>query len=527
MRTASVLIWFSILCFLTGNEGFGQFNPEPREISDVFFPEPVDFRIQTPAFQKKEGFTSYDEMMAWLGPKLKDGREIASLTFIGESQKGKKIPMIVLTKNNGKPKIRFWLQGGLHGDEPAGTEAMLHLIDRFISHQDLTFLLEHLEIAVVPMANIDGYEKQQREAADGTDLNRDQTRFKAKESIALKKAFNAFHPQVALDFHEYRAYRKNFARFGRAGIASRYDAMFLYSGNLNVPDTLRKFTKSRFVDPSKRVLGLDPNQFCHRDYITPQKYGGQVHFNQGSVHARSSASSWALANTVSALLEIRGVGLGRTSFKRRVYSSWVIALSWLENAYSMRVGLPVVLTKSASARNPVVVLSERKIQKDTILALDLETRKEIKLGVTIHNALESKPVLQRSRPFAYLLDSNEIRAARNLQHLGLKLDTLRSEQLLEVETYLSEIASEEAEENNPEGDDEEADKSSTALGTRKIQRKFPKGSFVVYLDQERANLACEVLEPENPNGFVAMKVIKTGKKENPVYRYLKTEKITP
>ena len=505
-----------------------QFNPESSAIAETFFPDPKDFVISTPAFQKKDGFTKYAEMMAWLGPKLKEGKEFSTLEFIGESQKGKKIPMVILTKNNKKPKIRVWLQGGLHGDEPAGTEALLHLLDRFLTGTDLSFLLEHLEIAVVPMANIDGYEKQQRESADGTDLNRDQTRLKAKESIALKTAFSRFNADVALDFHEYRAYRKNFSRFGRAGIASRYDAMFLYSGNLNVPDTLRNFTKSKFVNPSKRILDLDQNHLCHRDYITTQKYGGQVQFNQGSVHARSSASSWALANTVSTLLEIRGVGIGRNSFKRRVYCSEVIALSWLESAYNMRVKLPQVLQESANTRNPVVVLSERKVIKDTILAIDLETNKEIKLGVTINNALESRSILQRKRPFAYLLDSSESRAATCLQILGLHIDTLRAEKEIEVEAYLSEKAANNQEEEESEGDEEGEEGPSSAMQTQPIRRKFPKGSFVVDLSQERSNLACEVLEPENPNGFLSVKVIKANRKQElPIYRYMKPEKITP
>jgi len=48
------------------------------------------------------------------------------------------------------------------------------------------------------------------------------------------------------------------------------------------------------------------------------------------------------------------------------------------------------------------------------------------------------------------------------------------------------------------------------------------------MNQERANLACEVLEPENANGFVATNVIKANQNgEIPIYRYMKPEKITP
>lgn len=518
------LISFLIFPFTS----FSQFNPEPREITEDFFPDPKEWQISTPAFLKKDGFTTYDEMMRWLALRLKGKKEIASLEFIGESQKGKKIPVIFLTKENKKPKTKVWFQGGLHGDEPAGTEAMLYLLDRFLTDEDLAYLLESVQIAVVPMANIDGYEMQKRESADGTDLNRDQTRLLAKESIALKTAFSKFDPDVALDFHEYRPYRKNFSRFGRAGVTSRYDAMFLYSGNLNVPDSLRKFTKSAFVDPSKRMLDLNDQHFCHHDYFTPQKYGSQVQFNLGSVHARSSASSWALANTVAALIEIRGVGIGRNSFKRRVFCSWTIALAWLNGAYSRQIGIKKVLEESAGQRNPVVVLSERKIQKDTVKFIDLETKKEINLGITIHNALASTAVLERKRPHAYILSPTETRAANCLKILGLQLDTLSREQEIEVETYLSQKEKSQKKEGTEEVDEEEMLVNPAALDTRKITRKFPVGTFVVNLDQEKANLACEVLEPENANGFVEMKVIKPDQNQQiPIYRYLKSEKLTP
>ena len=44
------------------------------------------------------------------------------------------------------------------------------------------------------MANIDGYESHDRYAANGLDLNRDQTKLMAKESVSLKQAFSDFSP---------------------------------------------------------------------------------------------------------------------------------------------------------------------------------------------------------------------------------------------------------------------------------------------------------------------------------------------
>jgi hypothetical protein len=52
-------------------------------------------------------------------------------------------------------------------------------------------------------------------------------------------------------------------------------------------------------------------------------------------------------------------------------------------------------------------------------------------------------------------------------------------------------------------------------------REFPLGSFIIYMNQPKSNLAIEVLEPEAPNSFVSFSVLQTAiNQELPIYRYL-------
>ena len=44
----------------------------------------------------------------------------------------------------------------------------------------------------------------------------------------LKKAFSDYGAEVAVDFHEYRPFRKEFGLLGTDGICSIYDAMFMH-----------------------------------------------------------------------------------------------------------------------------------------------------------------------------------------------------------------------------------------------------------------------------------------------------------
>ncbi len=498
-----------------------QFNAEPSKISKRFFPE-SDLVINTPAFQKKKGFTKYKEMMPWLRKSLEGKENIATLTFIGYSQNGKAIPMITLGKNYTTNPVKVWLQGGLHGDEAAGTEAMLHLIDRFLNDPELSALLDKVQIAIVPMANPDGYDMHRRESANGTDLNRDHTKLSAPESKALKNAFSAFAPAVALDVHEYRPYRKDFSRFSERGISSYYDIMFLYSGNLNVPQPLRDFTKTAFVDPTKQLL--DEKQIRHHDYITTQKYGGQVHFNQGSVHSRSSASAYALNNSISTLLEIRGVGIRKTNFKRRIESGYLVCLNYIRIAVARQTELQALLSSKQALIDKVTVSSERKVYQDTIKAIDIATYKVINLPITVHDALQSVPTQTLERPFAYLILPTEKRAIANLKAMGLKVDSLTSSKQLMVESYKIEYKASADEVDDVEDEPLAGDLNST---TEKIAIDFPEGTFVVYTNQRGGNLLCEVIEPNNQNGFVSTKVIanKAGVRL-PIFRYTNTQRIT-
>ena len=82
----------------------------------------------------------------------------------------------------------------MHGNESASTEGMLYLIHDLLNNSPET--LDYLDISIVPMANIDGYLKISRYASNGLDLNRDNTKLMAPETIALKKAFNKFSPDL-------------------------------------------------------------------------------------------------------------------------------------------------------------------------------------------------------------------------------------------------------------------------------------------------------------------------------------------
>lgn len=506
-----ILIGFMCLGFVQ------EFSPQSKEITNKFFPE-MEIVMQTPAFMKSKGYTNYAELITFLNKMQQQHPAIMQVRFIGESQKGKAIPMVILGKQGENKKLKVWFQGGLHGDEMASTEAMLYLIDQLLNDTGYSYLLNNLEVAIVPMANIDGYEKEDRYAANGLDLNRDQTKLIIQESVFLKKAFSEYNPEVAVDFHEFRPYRKEYTQMGTLGVTARPDVMFMSSGNLNVPEVLRNFTNEVFVKEAQKRL--DKEGLVHREYLTSEKEQGEVHFNMGSNNARSSATSYALANTISSLIEVRGVGIGRTSFKRRIYTGYLIAISYLTTAYQNKEAVMAILKSAQTQKSPAVVTCKKEISTQALTVIDLETTQEINIDVEVHNASKSTAIISRTRPKAYLLDLNQTELVEKLHALGVKTIKLQVEKDIEVETYS--IQSYELKAEKDEGTFPQ--KTKTLLSTQTIH--FPKGAFVVEMNQENANLAIEVLEPEAHNSFVSLGVLSTQKNAVlPIYRYLKDEKL--
>jgi hypothetical protein len=510
-----------MLLFCCAFGGYAQFSPQSKGITEKFFPDP-EVDINTPAFEKRRGFSEYEDMMPYLRKLRAAHPTVVEMHFIGQSQKGDSIPFLRIRKPGlSHTPLRVWMQGGLHGNEPASTEGMLYLLDRLLNDTAYAYLLDSLELGIVPMANIDGTNKESRYAANGLDLNRDQTKLMAPESVFLKAAFNAFDPQVAVDFHEYRPFRKDYLRLGDYGMTAAYDVMFLYSGNLNVPEPLRNYTKSRFVSHAKQTL--THHQLTHHDYFSSTRVLGALQFNQGSLNARSSATSYALANTVSSLIEIRGVGLERTSFKRRVYSTFLVAKAYLEMAYTHPTEVRQAIQQAAQGRNDSTVVRHKSlVENRPVSMIDLDKQDTVKIDGRVRDAWYSHAVLSRKRPTAYLLMPDQQELVKKMIVLGLEVELLQTPQNLEVEQFrVTEYQQEAAKYEGVYRQEVQTEVST-------VEHSFPAGTYLVYMDQAKANLAQEVLEPEAPNSFVSFSVLPTEKGQVlPVFRYVKTNRLAP
>lgn len=502
-----------ILLFMMSLTIEAQFSPQSKKITNKFFPDSGEVLNTTPALQKEKGYTNYKELITYLDKLVNENPNILSLTYIGESQKNRKIPLVKLMVPSSDEKIKVWLQGGLHGNEKASTESMLYVLDRLLNDDSYADILKNVELAIVPMANIDGYLKNDRYAANGLDLNRDQTKLMAPESVSLKQAFSDFNPDVAVDFHEYRPYRRDFVKMGEFGVTNMYDAMFLYSGNLNVPQNLRTLTDTLFVENARQ--GLNQYEYTHHPYISTQKIDGEIHINQGSISARSSASNYALTNTISSLIEIRGVGLGKTSFRRRIHASFIIAISYLRTA-SENMNLVKEEIEIATAQaHDIVVESKRGLVRDSVQFIDVNTSEYVKFKMIVNDAWKAKATQTRSRPKAYIVEANQIEIIEKLKTLGAEIEYLDQEKEYQVEVYNIKSCTKKPIRY------EKMKLQTVEVELQKETKIFSKGTAIIMMNQRRANIVAEVLEPEAPNSYISFGVLETNKGETlPIYRLL-------
>ena len=194
------------------------------------------------------------------------------------------------------------ITGGMHGDEPAGVEAVLQFLER-----DNTTLLKNFSFLVIPCINPYGYVHNTRETLDGIDLNRAFETDDVAEVAIVKKALGQTQFSLAIDFHE------------------DYDAtgFYLYEGKRD-----EKYIGPRLATAAKAVGPLDPDDpgedapdLAEGVYKVATSWGTQgltpylLHFHSEHVIISETPTVWQLEQRVALHLTILDTALDLISGK--------------------------------------------------------------------------------------------------------------------------------------------------------------------------------------------------------------------
>ncbi|MEG1586986.1 MAG: M14 family metallocarboxypeptidase [Bacteroidales bacterium] len=505
MRNKIIGLMF-LICAVAGAQ-------QPGKVTSKFFPEP-DMQMNTPLFQKSRGFTGYKEMMKFIEDLRLNHPDLIRIEKAGETQKGRDIPLVTIgRKENAEQKINILLMGRVHGNEPIGTEGLLYFMQQILENPEKHDYLDKINFYIMPMVNIDGGERNNRNTANGIDLNRDQSKLDSPEAVAMHAVANKILPHLFVDFHEYQPMKSDLFYISDGKVLSNpTDVMFLYSSNPNVAAPIRNAVDQLILPGiGKR---MDQNGLTHQTYYTSSSSNGNIRFTQGGTSPRSSANSMALKNSISVLVEVRGVGLERISVKRRLNTVFVFADELAKIACDQAARIKDVCAQAEAERSDIVVEYTRSDNPaQEVQFLDMVKNRLITLPVHMLFSTESKPTLTRKRPKAYYILPTQKKAFEKLTLLGVDIKPTDQEVILDLECYLVISAIESSE--NISG--MYPLQVKTEVSDKRVT--LPAGTLKIEMNQRNANLIGSLLEPESSNGFVNYRVID-GKlhQELPIYR---------
>jgi hypothetical protein len=475
------------------------------------FPPPAA-RYELPSLDdKRDDFTGNDELADTLARLVKEGgtggTRIERIEA-GRSQQG--TPLVALRFSRGSaPRPAVVLIGGQHGDEPAGTEALL-VIAQQLARGELAAVLDHVDVLLLPRANPDGAELMSRVSAGGVDINRDHLLLRTPEAQAVNALLQRQRPVVVADLHEHTVVGRYLEKFNAV---QRHDMLLQYATVASLPPGLTQASEDWFRQPVIAALTAEG----HRSewYYTNPTTPGNLRLSMGGVQPDTGRNVSGLKHAVTLLLETRGIGIGRLHLARRVHSHVVAVRAVLQSAARHAEAL-VALQREADAqvaaaacKGQATVYATTTPMRREMLMLDPVTGADKPVQVDWDSALALRTLVQRDRPCGYWLAASEGEAVRRLRALGLVVQTLDAPATLQAEGFVERAR---GEMQRPDVRGTVADGTQSILrvqvGLEKRELRAEPGSHYLPLDQPYANLAIAALEPDTQSSYFAHRLIE-------------------
>ncbi|HEV8311520.1 MAG TPA: M14 family metallopeptidase [Burkholderiaceae bacterium] len=484
------------------------------------FPDPA-VSYDTPGLQPMhDAFTSNAELSSALHrlAATSSPRMTIALLPLGASQRGVPLEALVFTREpdgspaalarSGRPTVL--LVGQQHGDEPAGSEALL-VIAQHIGDGPLASLLDRINVIVLPRANPDGADAKTRVSANGIDINRDHLLLRTPEAQAQAKLVREYRPQVVVDAHEYTANGRFAQKFG--GVP-RFDAMAQYATTANLPPELTRLSEEAFRRPMLKSLADEG--LTVEWYHTTSTDLADKKVSMGGVQPDTARNVQGLKNAISLLIETRGIGIGRLHLKRRVHTQVVAASSVLRSAARQADAL-LAARRSADAevaaqacRGEAIVEAGATSEQRDLVVLDPVSGADKSLPLVWDSSLTLRVLKSRPRPCGYWLGADAEDAVRTLRELGVNVQRLGAAQTLSAERW-RETARSEGARQDVRGTIADAGgaviRVQVALAPQPLAA--PPSSYYVSLEQPLANLAIAALEPDTQNSFFANRLLRS------------------
>ncbi|VUC34042.1 unnamed protein product [Clonostachys rosea] len=517
--------------------GYNQRNVNrDSEIVEKAFPD-VDVELYSPAFLTPEirldgfkngtqGPTSHEDLDAFLQDLAAKNAYMTYKTANFTSEEGRQFPYIYLSSKSSNStsrhrdsagKVRIWIQGSVHGDEPAGDESTQALLGKFDHDPEWAdSILSKAELVILPRYNPDGEYYFQRTLATNFDPNRDHVKLARQQTRSIKQLQNEFSPHVIVDMHEYTAS----STFGNGKYVHASDGLFSAAKNLNINKDIRELSEELFavnIAKDMEAAGLRTEPYVTGSSSSNAEYVAT--FAEAGSDAKIGRNAMGLTQAVVFLLEMRGIGLADQEFQRRTASGFTMLSSIVQtaadNADEVFSTIEGGIDQFINSSDEIVITDSSETAIRQFSFVDKSTGEVVKQPVRFSSTTPSLANLTRSRPEAYIIPVAWPDLAERLRVYGLEVETLSEpwKGTVEALTFTStKLAT-----SYYEG----VVRVTTTTEASQREIELPAGSFLVSTKQKNAGLAFVALEPENIDSYVTFNIVPVEEgDEYPIFRVL-------
>ncbi|KAE8363432.1 hypothetical protein BDV27DRAFT_165480 [Aspergillus caelatus] len=497
-----------------------------KNVNDIKLLSPafVTPNVQLPGFSNgTQGPSSQNDMESFLKQLAERNDYMTYRTANFTSEEDRSLPYIHLSAshssslhhNDSVSKVRVWIQGAVHGNEPAGDEATQALLGKFDDDREwAASILDKLELVVLPRYNPDGVFYFQRTLATNYDPNRDHIKLARQQTRNIKQLMNNFNPHVIVDMHEYFAGQ----RFGEGQYVHGSDGLYSAAKNLNINESIRKLSEELFaknIAEDMEAAGLRVEPYVTGSSSSDSKFVAD--FAEAGTDGKIGRNAMALTQAVVFLLEMRGIGIADQEFQRRTAAGLTmlgsIVQTAADNANKVHRTVEDGIQQFIASDSDIVVTDYSKTEIRPFTMVDVKNGSVVYPPVRFASTTPSFANLTRSRPEAYLIPAAWADLAERLEVAGLEIEILDKpfEGTVEVLT----ITSTEVDNSYYEG----ALRVTATTEAKESEVSLPEGSFRVSTRQKNAALAMVALEPENIDSYVSFNIVPVKKSdEYPIFR---------
>ena len=504
--------WEATKVLMFGDEYIANFPSDP-----ALWPDYQE-AFQTPEFtttSAQHQHTTQQEMESFI--QQLDGKTNYMYTYsMGVSNYGNNLPLIVFTKTdlsqastleevaalvNGNGKLTIHYQGQMHGNEPAGGEAVLAMMLK-LSGAYGADVLDTVNIYCIPRLNPDGAQQGIRNSPyTKRDINSDFLLARNVETQYLHKIANLFNPTVMIDSHEYTAEIDRDAESWKD---------LLISPGFN-PTSGEAF----------KNLGITMTQNA---FATVSAQGLTYNYYTGLVNSKSAyigRNYYALGGTLFFLIESRGIDFGMQLYGRRTVGHLITATSFIDYIVENTDQVQAVV----NGEKQRIIESGLTCEDEDVLVLESSATRHPELDIPIirydtatgegtESSIEIKVIdqIDRSRPAptAYVIPAGESWTEEVLRMMdlhGISYYFVPAGSSIMLQGYTGTTAE--------------------ATLTPETNVHFSKGAHVFTMAQEKAKVLAMLMEPDvtdisSVSSTLAMAGIIPQEGDTfPVYRYIR------